>query len=286
MFYLMSNKQLLLWFYPKNDDIKSIIVIPESYILFKELQKRDEDAIYVIEDDLIKIIIIKNGIIVSTFVLKNYDENILSLSLNEHGLSKKIDITKDEYLKLLTTSKNNINSSDLYKFLQIDTDIKALFKSLVDIATYPIVVLIFFAMMVSYVQGVMLSSDIENLKENYIVQKQKNSEIKQKIKKHNQKVKKYEKFIDEELTFIGPIALLNSIYTVFEDGDKASIHSVTVNNTRVVLQIDTDENPIKYLNRLNQIKYFKDVVIKNTRKRKKRVATITYDIEVKSLKEL
>lgn len=279
------NKKMLLWFY--ESDIKTAVAIPESYIAYKGLlNNKEDDALYVINDETIKVIAIKNSSFVGAFTLKNIDENTIKISMDEYELNKKVFISKDEYYSILEASKESLNFSDIYSFSQLDLDKKNILKKLIDVSSYPIAGAIVLAIFISYVQGSILNQELDELTSRYQEEKAKNKEIKQEIKKHNKEVKKYKSFIDTELKFIQPISILESIYGIFEKGDKATLKYITINDTNIKLIINTDENPVKYLNRLNSINYFKQVIIQSTRKPKHGLKSITYEIETKLLKNV
>ncbi len=280
---LIEQKQLSLWFYKHNK--QENIVIPESYLAYKELNKNNEDALYITEDSPHKLIIIKNSTLLDAFTLEDIDQTTINLTLNEHNLTKTTKISKQQYKNILEISQKNISLKEIYSFSQLDFDQKDIFQNILNATAYPISALVVFAMLVSYTQGAFLSSQVQKLTKTYKTEKSKNKEIKSYINQHNKTVKRYKTFIDKELLYTGPIILLHSIYDIFKDGDKAYIGSIAIHANSMKLQLKTDENPIKYLNRLSQIKYFKQVIIQSTRKPTRGIKTITYTMEIKLLKD-
>jgi len=131
-----------------------------------------------------------------------------------------------------------------------------------------------------------LESEINELNNIYTAEKIKNKEIKKYIKKHNSQVKIWKEFVSKELVFVGPIILLDNIYEIFKEGEKAYLMSISINATKMNIKIQTDLNPVEFLNRLNEIKYFSRVVIQNTRKPRNNLPIISYDIDVKMIKDL
>jgi len=281
--HLFRDNQLFLWFYAYN--IKSPIIIPESYLAYSELKKKNEDAIYIIHDTIYKILVIKDSILKSIFTLESLDENILHLSMDEYKISKKTYVSQKEYRTIIKKSQKFLKYKDFFVFSQFDLDRKLVGKYFIEKFSYPLAVLVVFAIMVSYIQGKTLQLQIEKLKKEYQIEKQKNNSIKKYISKHNKEVKLYKKFVKSELKFVEPMALLEEVYNIFDEGDKSYINIFRINGTNLELHVKMNENPIKYLNKLNKIKNFKKVILKRTIKPTKGFKTIIYDIEVKLLQD-
>lgn len=281
---LTSDKQLMLWFYTKK--IKTPIIILESYLLFKELNKNNQDAIYIIHDTIIKILIIKESHLISAFTLNSVDEESILLSMDEYNISKRVDIQLQEYQTFKQSSLQKLTFSDFYHFNQLNFDRKTLLPNFIEYASYPIAILIIFAILVSYTQEKMLTSKIENLKVSYTKEKAKNQEIKTFIKKHNKKVEKWKNFVQKELTYVDPITLLTSLYGIFDKDTKAYLTDVSINGNKMLVKLATDENPVLFLNKLNNIKYISSVIIQNSSQPRNLMKIISYEIEIKMLKNV
>jgi len=281
---IVQDKKLLIWY--QKEKVNSSIVIPESYVLYKELCKNTQDAIYIIKDNLIKILVIKNTVLLSSFVIDNIDEDIIKLTMDEFQISKIVNIETQEYMSLKTKALAGLSIKDFLLFNQLKLDRKTLMKTFVNKASYPIAALTVFSMFVSYMNSNILESEINELNNIYTAEKIKNKEIKKYIKKHNSQVKIWKEFVSKELVFVGPIILLDNIYEIFKEGEKAYLMSISINATKMNIKIQTDLNPVEFLNRLNEIKYFSRVVIQNTRKPRNNLPIISYDIDVKMIKDL
>lgn len=282
--YKIEDKKILVWYFKEN--INTPVIIPESFIAYRELRKYNEDAIYIVDDEIIKVVVIKDRKLLSLFTLSELDNLTIELTMDEFQLFKRVDISTHEYQTLIQKSLKSLTFKDFYNFIQVSLDRKTVLKSAIDKFSYPLSALIIFAIFVSYIQNSILQSEIEDLKKSYQVEKEKNKKIKSFVKKHNKEVKKWKGFINKELRFIGPIAILDSIYTTFHKGEKAYIISVVLNANNLVIKVQTDMNPIIFLNRLNKIEYFSNVVIQNTYKPRNKMKITTYEITVKTLKEL
>lgn len=280
----IDSDYLMLWFYEK--EISSTIIIPESYLVFKELKSNQKDSIYIIQDDNIKIIIIKNNKLINAFSLDTIDEVTIKLTMDEYQIFQKDEITQNEYKDILQKAKKSLNIKDFYKFNNLELDRKTLLNNFVEKVSYPIAILIIFTIFISYLHENMLKSDIKNLKATYSLEKDKNRDIKSYIKKHNKEVKKWRGFALKELVYVEPVSILNSIYSIFEEKEKAYLVDVSISENKVLIKIQTDINPIVFLNRLNEINCFSRVIIQNTHKPRDAMKIISYDIEVKMLKDI
>lgn len=279
-----QEKSIILWFYKQA--VQTPVVVPESYLLFKELKNRQANAIYVIYDDVVKVLIIKESLLVSTFTLEALDDNAIAISMDEFQIFKRVDISADEYSALKASALASLNVKELLQFNQLNLDKKILLNRFVEYASYPVAGLIAFAILVSYTQESMLKREIESLKETYKVEKSKNQEIKELINEHNSEVRKWESFASNELAYVEPITLLESVYSIFKDEENAHLVDLSITTNKMSLKITTDKNPVVFLNRLNEIKYFSSVIIQNTHAPKNSMKIITYDIEIKMLKNV
>ncbi len=278
-----QDKHLFLWFYQK--EIQTPIIIPESFLLYNELKKKNQDGVYIIKENTYKVIIIKNGYLVSAFVMQTLDEAVLELSLDEFGLKEKIIIDEQAYQGLYKNAYNSLPIQELYHFNQLDLEPKKVVQSIFDYVAYPLSFIIIFYIAVSYLHTRQLQNEIERLKETYVTQRDKNKEISQGIRRHNKEVKKWKNFIDKELFYPDAVAVLDSIYKIIKPTEKVSIKDISINQGNVTLKFQTDLNPILFLNRLSQNKYVKDVIIQNSYKPRNAAKIITYDIALKPLKE-
>ncbi|MEA2019442.1 MAG: hypothetical protein U9N59_13470 [Campylobacterota bacterium] len=281
--YQTIRNKLMLWYY--EDSIDSTIIVPESYLLFKELQKQKKDAIYIIDNTKFKVLVIKSGELLDSFTMEKYDDNIINLAVQQYQVVNKIDIQKDEYQNLYNHALSNLTLKELYKWQHIDLDIKTVATNIMSSISYPVSVLLLAIVLTNYFHSNSLNSEIEVLKEKYVTQRDKNINIKKDIKSYHKDIKKLNRFIDEELQFQDAISLTNNIYDIIKEDEKTIINSIGISNGRMTVRLQTNLNPIVYLNRLNDSKSLLNVVIRNTRKIKDDLKIITYTIDIQPLKE-
>lgn len=279
-----KNEQLMIWFY--KIPVKESVIIPESYILFNELKKQNKDAVYILNDDIVKILVIKKNKLLAIFTLDSLDETILNLSMDEYQISNKINIEKKEFNQIYKEALNNLTLREIYQWNQLSLDTKSISKKLVSKVSYPLSALVLFTILVNYIHNSNLKNDIKILKDKYFIVKNKNNDLRADIKQHNKDMEQWEEFIYKELIYPDSISLLNSIYSIFKEDEVVTINSMTINSGKMILRLETDLSPILFLNRLNNIIYFSQVVIGNTHKPKKGLKSITYNLDVKLLKDM
>ena len=279
-----KENYLSLWFY--KEEYNAPILIPESYLYYKALVSNEKDALYIIYDEIIKIIIIKDTKIYSAFIIDNIEDELLQLSIDETSIDNIIEIKKDKLNPLKKKALESISLKEIFTFMQVTTEPKELLHIFVQKVTYPIVAFIVLTIVMGYLQKIYLNDQISTLKHKYKEAKDKNKDLKDIIQLHNKNVKKYKIFIDKELTYPPSIAMLNSIYTIFQPDDKAYLESISMSENNIIVKLKTDMNPVLFLNRLNKIKYFKRVVIQNSYRPRGEMKIISYDIEIIERKAL
>lgn len=274
-----ADKRAMVWFYKKN--IKAPFVIPESFFLANELKKQKQDAIYVINDDIIKILVIKDDKLLDAFTIDRLDKQGLQLIINKHQISDITHIEKNQYEYLYKTALKNLSLKDIYEFRQYDFNIKTISKDLLNQLSYPLSALIVFAILLNFAHGILLDKKIKALKTQYLNEKSKNQTVKNEIRTHNIKIRKWKNFIQTELIYPMPLMLLNDIYKIFKPSDKATIKDISIENGKMTLRLQTNTNPVIFLNRLSKIKYLQNVIIASSFKRKGKVTIVTYEIDIK-----
>ena len=278
------SNHISIWFYIQ--EIQTPIVIPESYLFFKELAKRAEDAVYILSEEIQKILIIKDGLLYKCFTQKHLDETMLQLICDESELYNVVKIDAEQTQQIKQKSYENLVLKDIYTFNTLVLDRKVLLQKAVEKLSYPVAALLLLSLFASYFNEKWLTQKIENLKSEYLLEKSKNEETSQYIAAHNEEVKQWSEFIDKELLFLPPHLVLDEVYTTIKEDEDAYLSYFSLAGNLLVIKIYTSLNPVIILNRLNGIEYFSRVAIKDSRNTKTKTKIITYDIELKKVKEL
>lgn len=274
----IKDENLMLWFYGK--EIKAKSVIPESYLLFLELKKQKIDGLFILKDNNYKIIIIKDGKLLSAYTLKELDKEIINLSLHEHQITEYIEF---DYKMLYKKAIDNISLKEIYDFNQLSLDKKAFFSKLINKIAYPISFFLIFTMGLNYLHGYYIDKEIDKNQKLYQDIKQKNKKINESIKKHNKNVKLWNKFANKELVYPDLMEILKSLSSINQKGETVFLRDLSINGSIMQLRLRSNMNPVIFLNRLSSIKYFDRVVIAAVHKPRKDLKIITYNIDIKKL---
>jgi hypothetical protein len=137
-----QNKELMIWFY--DTDYSNYILIPESFIFFRELYKEKKDTIYVLEDEIYKVLVIKNDKLLSSYSLEAYDKDLIQITSNEFNIENIKELNRLEVQDIYKKGLNELTIKELVQFNQIDLDKKKLLNIVIDKVTYPIVFFVFF----------------------------------------------------------------------------------------------------------------------------------------------
>lgn len=279
-----EDKSLMLWFYEKKYDSK--ILIPESYLLYTVLKEEKKDCIYIIKGEKTKILIIRDNILVSTYVSDNYDDTMLAVAMNQYQISQKKIIDNEEYKKIYQAGLKQLTILEILKWNKNSFDSKSALVFSVNKYAYYIAAVLAVSVTVNMAHINYLDKRINELENIYLEKKNSTMEIKESTRQYNKSVERVEEFIDKELVYSNSVYLLEKLYTILEKNDSAVFYNIEFIGGKVILRIKTDSNPVKYLNRISAIKEFSSVIISNTNKHKKDTAIVTYDIVLKSLKDI
>jgi len=278
----LEDKRLYLWF----TQLKNLkkIVIPEAFLIYQQLKMKN-DGIYIFDTEPKKVFIIKNNLLENTFVSTETDDTILNILKVEYLFEKYFLLSSNDFNCLYKKALKKITILELYNFSQISLTKESIQRFFIQKLTYPFIFFMLFYIGITYTQAFFMQQKIDKLTEAYNVLKNKNHLIKDAIKKHNIEVDNYKKFINTELYSYDPYSVLYDMYSIINKGENTFIKSMEIANNHVKLMIQTNENAIKYLNRLNEIPYFKRVVIENNfHKKGTKEKIITYSIDMKVFK--
>lgn len=277
----MDDKELYLWFV-KTNIFDEIFIVPEAFLLFS-LLKKEEDGIYLFDTEPKKVLIIKNKKLLSAFTTATMDDISLQILKNEYQLTKSFLYSKNESDQKLSLAIKKFPLTELNQFLKVSLTKENMKHFVIEKLTYPLISLLVIYSIVSYSQSYFLEEKVDTLTQEYQALKSKNVVVKQAIKKYNSDIQHYEEFEKKELQFHDPYKVIDDMYSVVLPKDKAIITSLEISNDTMRLLLETKEDTIKYLKRLNKIKYFKNVVIEGTHKQQNGTKKIIFFIEMKAL---
>jgi hypothetical protein len=114
--------------------------LPESLLLFRRISEEYSNVIFIIKNEINKVVIIKDGQLVSTFSKHIITKRDLLLIENEYTLSKTVILDKENYSSFLKNSFRYLKLNDILNILDIKLDIKSLFNRFITFSAVPIFV--------------------------------------------------------------------------------------------------------------------------------------------------
>ena len=284
---ILSYKEestIYLWFV-KKQQLNEQIIIPESFLLYKALQKRGE-GVFVFDTVPKQVYVLKDKKLQAAFTsYEATDSPSLSIIKDEYDLKNLELLDANKYKKLLENELEKLSLKELFAFTQFKMDKENLKKFFVQKLTYPIVSLLFLYMFVTYVQGYMMQNKEDALTQEYQTLKTKNADVKNAIREHNRKVKKLEQFFKTEFEPVEPLKITYDLHKIVTSKDMATVTFLSVTNGNVKIKIKTNDDAIKYLKRFNAIGYLTNVVIDNTFKPRSGYKIHTFTMKIKANNE-
>ena len=270
---LIEEKNLYIWFYPT--ELSAKIIIPESYLMFSFFKETYPNVLLLIEAQIPYVIIIKNGVLLNTYVAGD-SENFIEMELNQHGLSEFKRVSHGEYFESKAESLENLGIKDIYKWNTLTIEHRDLLSKVVNGIAYPLSFLLFFMMSIELYHVNELEKTLAKVEENYRDAKVKNDDIREKINLVSVKEEKWKRFVQRELPYADLPSIFLRISKAFKDKG-FTFKSFSIVGSRIKIEMGTKEDFIKGLNILKKIEGLEDVALKHTNKKR---ATVSYEVKI------
>jgi cell division protein FtsB len=189
--------------------------------------------------------------------------------MEEYDLREFREIDRQERERLLRRGRSRLRPADLAQFVDLDISRERLLPTLIERGTYPLLGVLALYALVSYLQGERMQAELKDLTARYQALKEQNAPLKKKIRDYNRQVRFLETFAGRELAGVDPLRLLYDLIGLIHPGEAARFTDLRVGANEIRLSIETREDPVTYLNRLNALGYLDNVVIRSTRKLRK-----------------
>ena len=276
-----EDNTIYLWFLKKQKRSEKIL-IPESFLIYKALQSR-QDAVFVFTTEPKQVYVLKQKKLLAAYIsYDTIDAPAISIVKDEYDLKDLEILSAKEHSILLQTGLEKLAFGDLLAFMRFKVNKESLKKFFIEQLTYPIILLLFTYMFVSYTQGYFLQKKENTLLQKYQTLKTKNTDVKNAIRKHNKEVEKLERFFQKEFVPIGPFKITHDLYKIITPKDKATITFLSIVDTHILIKIKTTDGSIKYLERLNHIPYLRDIVIDSTFNHRNGYKTYAFSMRIKA----
>ncbi len=259
--YKNEGKTLYIWFYKDENLSKSKIVIPEAYLIYKAF--KNEDAIVIVKDEFLKIVVIKDSQILSQSIKREFDEKYIKLLKKEYGIDKEIVLDKKEYEDILSNSFYSLSLFDILKFGHFEID-KSFWSRLLERMALPVLVIVFFIIAIEYIEYFYIKTQIASKTKEYRELKKQNDQIRSEIRDLEEEAKKYINFSFHHKNPFYKTELLSFAVDVAKKNDSRMVYSQFAGDKTVIVVRGTKPN--KVLNDLLFSKYFKELRIEVSHK--------------------
>lgn len=273
--FLMQQHTLYIWFFKKK--IFSQIILPEAYLVFDFFKERHDNTIIIIKTlTLYKIIIIKDSQLINAYALTDIDDALIEAEMNKYSILSSHRINANEYEKLVNKALQNIAYSELYKWNRVKINKEELFPKMLNLVAYPLSFLLVFMMGIHLFHTNQLENRLDVAEKNYLISKEKNSDVKEKIIREAEKEKKWVDFIRSELSYGDTVSLFLKIENALKN-EKITLLNFSIVGSKVRIEIYTEENFIIGLTALNKVDALINITIKNANRKRN---SVRYEADV------
>ena len=268
---------LHLWFYQTKND--ALVIVPEAYLLFLQLKEKYNDTAVVMQDSSYKIFMIQNKQLLSAFVAKEYNEQLLQLSMDQNSLSNITTLSENESQKSQEHILDTLSLAELLRWKNSSLDLKAIGLNSIERIAFPATVFLGVILSMQIIHDQMLNTKLTDLKEQYTTFKNSNDSVRSEIRKKKSEQKRWNSFLQKELIYPDTMSILEAIIEALPD-NKTDIKSIQIVNGLVTITIESNTNQIKILNKFIDIKSTTNVSIKRSYKPKRKKRVIIYEMDL------
>ena len=133
---ITEKETLYLWF--TKGEFKHYL--PESLLIFRKALEEYSDVIFIVNDKVTKVIVIKNSQLVSSFSKHTITQNDLLLIKDKYNITNIVTLNEKEYISFFKDSFRYLKLNDILSILSIKLDIKSLFNKIVLFSALPILI--------------------------------------------------------------------------------------------------------------------------------------------------
>ena len=273
-----EENYLYLWFSKKNESQR---YLPESLLLFRHLVKNYQDAVCVFHGDVNRVLIIKNSMLMASFVKRNISERDLLLMKDEYFLDAEVIFDKDEYESFLKRSYKYLLPYDLLSILNIQLDLKRTLNSMIQWSALPL--LISSIVLTGLIAGYDFYQKAENEKLFNIFKESAKSttEIKNSVNK-NEELSEVFFTLKNEFKYVNKSLAISKILEISEDLN-VTLDFIRIDDARVQFVFITlkEERIPLYTTKLFESQLFSDIKNISSQKIRRTITRATMQAKLK-----
>lgn len=276
-----EGNRVLLWFMPQSPTTP--IIIPEAYLLSLYCKEQSENALFIIEDTLDKLLVIKNGRLEAAYCGYRLQEQKESL-LDEYGVEDIYLLSAAKAKELQESYLNSYRQHYHWYYSKVSFKEKAI--EYLDKATIPISIIIALFIAIEFGRDYYIQKHYEALEQEYLMLKKQNDPYREELKALKESISFNNSFYDDVLLYPNSLKVLNSMTEIISHDLNNTIKGLKLTGAKLELSLETND-PITILEETLKSRYFIEFKIKSSRKvRKTNKEYVVYEGILKKLKDV
>lgn len=235
---IYDKNDIYLWFYKK--DTKHYL--PEALLLFRLLINNYSNGIFIFKDSVIKILIIKDNCLVSSFLKKRLSEFDIQLMKEEFLLkdNQTYIFELEEYNSLLQKGFSTLKVSDFLQLLNISIDFKSLINRALLNLSLPLLISSILVIVSLSGYYFYVEDKHEKLYKIYQTKQKSLSKIKREVSKYEDSIEVFNT-IKNEFVYSNKIVALFSITQEVKESNM-SLFYVRMSEENIEFEVRTEDS--------------------------------------------
>jgi len=252
---IIFDKNLLLWFH-KGEQQR---YLPEALLVYRHLLKKYQNVLCIIKGDIEKVIVIKEGLLLSSFSKRKIKEHDIYLLKEEYSVDNLVTISAHEYNDFLEKSYKFITINDILNILNIQIDFKSLANRLLMFIALPLFIssLVIMIIMSGYLY--LLKKEENRLKVEFTKNRANTLAIKESVNRNIEENRQFN-LLSKEFKYYEKTVVISKIIQITKDLNM-TMYYIKLHEDKVdfIVRAKKQKDIPVYVKRLFNSKYFKDV---------------------------
>jgi hypothetical protein len=270
---ITEENSFYLWFNKGKGEYK--YYLPEALLLFRQIIKKHADVIFLIEEDINKIIIVRNSNLISTFSKQSINKKDLELIKNQYSIDNLVTLNKEDYALFFEKSFNYLKISDFVSILNIKLDIKSLFNKIIHFSALPLFISVGIISIILIVYKSYLNTQNEELYSQY--QESKLLTIKIRDKMENvENLNSVFNALSKEFEYKDKIIAISAVLRVSQELNVTLFYINSYNrNIDFIIKTENASKIPLFTNKLFETKLFSNIKNVSSQKLKNKLIKVT-----------
>ena len=275
--------RVLLWFYPASFE-PNVFVIPQTYLLYLYAKSQDSDAIFIVQESIDRMLVIKEGLLVTSYCGYNLQDQ-QEILLDEYGVENIYLLSASKAQALEAQSLAAYPLLSYYQWYQSQTSFKEYVLIYLERAVVPIAIVIGVFILLELARDYAVEEYYSNLQEEYKQIKKQNDPYRKELKSIKKDIAFTRDFYNDILIYPNSIDIMEKLFSIVAKDANNTIKNLQLSGDKLSVQVETFD-AISILNEALKSGYFKEFKVRSSRKlRKTQKEIVYYDGVLKSLKD-